>query len=182
MPTAALSVATNPAIMYLKDMGLYIASTAAGLGAGQILNALHTFEMTFTKTYDDKRFANQTGTYDVSDRSITGFEIELALTLAKTDDTVGTGSETDAWFSNDAVDRYVRLDFVSQDIISGATPYSHRMDMPMRYYTREEGESSGNAVIILTGHAWYDPGTFAGFFKSTLVNGLHAAQLGSAGS
>ncbi len=182
VPTTGLDVDTNPALVYLKDMGLYIASTAAGLSGGQIMNALHTFELTITREVDDKRFANATQSFAVSDRSITGYSIELALTLAKTDDTVGLASESDAWFSDDAVDRYVRLDFVSTDIITGVTPYSWRMDMPMRYYTREEGESSGNAVIVLTGHAWYDPGTFDGFFKSTNVNTLSAAELGSAAS
>ena len=54
--------------------------------------------------------------------------------------------------------------------------------MPMRYYTREEGESGGNAVIVLTGHAFYDPDDFDGFFRSVIVNGLHAADLGSAAS
>ena len=182
VPTPGLAVDTNPAILYLKDMGLYIASTAAGLAAGQILNALHTFTMTITREYDDKRFANATQTYDVSDRSITGYAVELGLTLAKTDDTIGTGSESDAWFSDQSVDRYVRLDFISTEIISGATPFSWQVDMPLRYYTREHAESGGNAVIVLTGHAWYDPGTFAGFFKSTIKNGLHASQLGSAAS
>ena len=182
VPTPGLSVDTNPAIVYLKDMGLYIASTEAGLGAGQMLNALHTFALTITKEFDDKRFANETQNFNVSDRSITGFAVELALTLAKTDDTVGTGSETDAWFSNDAVDRYVRLKFDSLDITSGATTYAWTVDMPLRYYTREEGESSGNAVIVLTGHAWYDPADFTGFFRSTIVNTLSAAELGSAGS
>lgn len=182
VPTPGLSVDTNPALVYLKDMGLYIADTAAGLSGGQILNALHTFSMTITQENDDKRFADGTQSFDVSDRSRTGYAVELALTLAKTADTIGTGSESDAWFSDDAVDRYVRLDFVSTKIISGSTPYSWRVDMPLRYYTREHGESSGNAIIVLTGHAWYDPGTFAGFFKSTIKNGLHAANLGSAAS
>ena len=118
----------------------------------------------------------------MSDRSITGFAVEVALTLAQTDDTVGTGSESDAWFSDDAVDRYLGLRFISTDIISGATPYSWAVTMPLRYYTREWGESAGNSVIILTGHAWYDPDDFDGFFKSVNVNGLHASQLGSAAS
>lgn len=182
VPTPGLDVDTNPAVVYLKDMGLYIASTYAGIAAGQILNALHTFTMTITKTYDDKRFANATQSFDVSDRSVTGFAVELAMTLAKTSDTIGTGSESDAWFSDAAVDRYARLDFISTEIISGATPYSWQVDMPLRYYTREHGESSGNAIIVLTGHAWYDPGTFDGFFKSTIKNALHAAELGSAAS
>jgi len=185
VPTASLNVDKNPALVYLKDMGLYIASTTAGIAAGQILNALHTFALTFTVERDDKRFANESQSFDVSDRSRTGVAIELALTLAKTDDTVGTGSETDAWFSDDAVDRYVRLHFLSLKNISGSTKYEWTLDMPMRYYTREEGDSAGNAVIVLTGHAFYDPTDFFsgdGFFKSVLKCGLHASELGSAAS
>lgn len=185
VPTAALAVDTNPALVYLKDMGLYIASTYAGLAAGQIMNALHTFQMTIAAERDDKRFANEAQSFDVSDRSVTGFSVELALTLAKTDDTVGTGSETDAWFSDTAVDRFVRLHFLSLVNISGTTKYEWTVDMPMRYYTREEGESSGNSVIVLTGHAFYTPSDFAsgdGFFKSVVKNGLHASELGSAAS
>lgn len=182
VPTPSLDVDQNPALVYLKDMGLYIASTQAGLSGGQILNALHTFALTISQENDDKRFANATQSFDVSDRSRTGYAVELALTLAKTDDTVGTGSETDAWFSDDAVDRYIRLDFVSTKIISGATPYSWRVDMPMRYYTRTEADSAGNAVIVLTAHAFYDSDELAGFFKSIVKNSLHAADLGSAAS
>ena len=68
------------------------------------------------------------------------------------------------------------------ELISGATPYSWVADMPMRYYTRTEGDSAGNAVVVLEGHAFYDSGSFDGFFKSTIKNGLHAADLGSAAS
>lgn len=182
VPTPGLSVETNPALVYGKDMGLYIASTEAGLGAGQVSNALHTFEITFTREWDDKRFFNASQSFDVSDRSITGYAIEWALTLAKTADTVGTGSESDAWFSDDAVDRYIRLQFTSTQIITGATPYSWRLEGPIRYYTREEGESAGNTVIVLTGHSWYDPDDFDGFFRSSVVNTLTAAELGSAAS
>jgi hypothetical protein len=181
VPTA-LDVDPNEAIVYLKDMGIYIASTRAGLGAAQITNALHTFAMTISQANDDKRFADATQTFDVSDRSRTGYAVELALTFAKTDDTVGTGSETDAWFSDQAVDRYVRLAFTSTVMISGATPYSWIVEMPMRYYTRTEGESGGNAVIVLTGHAFYDPDEFDGFFSSVIKNSLHASDLGSAAS
>jgi hypothetical protein len=67
-------------------------------------------------------------------------------------------------------------------MISGATPYSWQVDMPMRYYTRVHGDSGGNATIVLEGHAFYDSSTFDGFFKSTAKNALHAADLGSAGS
>jgi hypothetical protein len=180
--TTTLDVDGNEAIVYGKDLSIYIASTAAGLGAGQVTNALHGGTVTITQSNDDKRFANGTQTFDVSDRSRTGYTVEYALTFAKTSDIIGTGSESDAWFSDTAVDRYIRLDFVSPDIISGATPYSWKIDSPIRYYTRTHGESAGNATVVLTGHAFYDSGTFDGFFESTLKNSLHAADLGSAAS
>ncbi len=182
VPTTGLDVEDNPPLVYLKDMGLFIASTQAGLSGGQVMNALHTFSMTISQENDDKRFANSTQTFDVSDRSRTGYSVELAMTLAKTSDTVGTGSESDAWFSDQAVDRYIRLAFISTVMVSGATPYSWTPEFPARYYTRTEADSAGNAVIVLTAHAWYDADEFDGFFKSVCVNSLHASQLGSAGS
>lgn len=182
IPTADLDVESNPPLVYLKDMGIYIASSAAGLAAGQVTNALHTFEMTISQENDDKRFANAAQTFDVSDRSRTGYAVVLNATWAKTSDIIGTGSETDAWFSDDAVDRYIRLDFTSLRNISGSTKYSWRVDMPMRYYTRTEGDSAGNATVVLEAHAFYDSGSFDGFFKSIIKNSLHAADLGSAAS
>jgi hypothetical protein len=182
VPTASLDVESDPALVYLKDMSIYLASTAAGLAAGQVSDALHSFELVIAQTNDDKRFANGTQTFDVSDRSRTGYTVTLTASWAKTSDIIGTGSETDAWFSDTAVDRYCRLDFISTKIIAGATPFSWLSDMPMRYYTRTEGDSGGNAIVVLEGHAFYDSGTFDGFFKSTVKNNLHAVDLGSAGS
>jgi hypothetical protein len=54
--------------------------------------------------------------------------------------------------------------------------------MPMRYYTRTEGESGQNSTIILTGHAFYDPDDLDGVFESVIVNTLTEAELGDAGS
>jgi len=182
VPTTGLDVELDPALVYLKDMAIYIASTAAGLSDGQVSDALHSYEMVIAQTNDDKRFANGAQTFDVNDRSRTGYSVTLTCSWAKTSDIIGTGSETDAWFSDTAVNRYVRLTFTSTKIISGATPYSWTMDMPMRYYTRTEGDSGGNAIVVLEGHAFYDSGTFDGFFKTTVKNNLHAADLGSASS
>lgn len=182
VPTPSLDVEGNPVLVYLKDMKIYIDDTSGALGGTWIENALHTFSLTISQENDDKRFANGTQTFDVSDRSRVGYAVELACTFAKTDDTVGTGSESDAWFSDDAVDRYIRLDFISPTFVTGSTPYSWQMDLPARYYTRTEADSAGNAVIVLTAHAFYDSGTFDGFFKSTEVCALTAAELGSAGT
>ena len=54
--------------------------------------------------------------------------------------------------------------------------------MPMRYYTRTEGEVGGNSVIVLTGHAFYDPTDLDGVFTSEVVNTLADADLGTIGS
>jgi len=60
--------------------------------------------------------------------------------------------------------------------------------MPMRYYTRAEGEIGGNTTVVLTGHAFYNPnepgsGTNAvPVFESTIVNTLAEVDLGVAGS
>jgi hypothetical protein len=182
IPTAGLVVETDPALVYLKDMGIYIASTAAGLGAGQVSDALHSFEMTISQQNDDKRFANATQSFDVSERSRTGYDVSLACSFAKTSDIVGLGSESDAWFSETSIRRYIRLSFISLVMISGVTPYSWLVDQAMRYYTRTEADQAGNAIVVLTARASYDPGTFDAFFKSTIKNSLHAANLGSAGS
>ncbi len=178
VPTPDLAVDVNPAYIYLKDMGLYIADNVAGLGAGLIDNALHNFVMTITKVVDQKRFANADQSFDIDAYGVTGFNIDLALTLAKTDDTVGTGSEADAWFSDDAVDRYARLAFTGLTFVGGSTPYSWVMEMPLRYYTRDDGESGGNTTVTLTGHAFYDPDDFDGFFSSVLTTSLTEAELG----
>ena len=182
VPTPALAVAVNDAVVYLKDIGIYIASTEAGLAAGQILDALHTFTLRFTHEPDQKRFANGDQSFDLDAYGAGPITVELEATFAKTDDTVGTGSESDAWMSDQAVDRYVRLASTSTVMAEGATPYSWISAMPMRYYTREEGEINGNTTIVLTGRAFYDPVDFAGYFTSDIVNTLTEEDLGVIGS
>ena len=101
--------------------------------------------------------------------------VELACTFAKTADTVGTGCESDAWMSDDAVNRYVRLSAESTAEASAAVPYSWVMDLPLRYYTREEGEMDGNTTIVLTGRTFLDD-TLDHAFSTTVVNTLAARQ------
>jgi hypothetical protein len=176
---ADLSVAIDDVVVYLKDAKIYIASSTAGLGAGQISDALHTFTLRVTQETDIKRFANGTQSFDASDYGRGKRSIELECTFAKTSDIVGTGSESDAWMSDSAVNRYVRVAFESVALASTTpdVPYSWEFSMPMRYYTRTEGAIGGNSTVILTGHAFYDADDFDGAFASTVVNTLAAAAL-----
>ena len=97
-------------------------------------------------------------------------------------DTVGTGSESDKWMSDQAVNRFLGMQFLSTVVAeSPSTYYGWDIALPARYYTRTEGESSQNSVIVLNAHAFYDPDEDF-VFTSELVNTLTEAELGALGS
>lgn len=179
----ALTVDAHAIPVYLKDMSLFIDSVAANIGDTQILDALHGFTLRCSQEIDRKRFSNGTQQFEVNGYGRGARALELELTLAKTADTVGTGSESDAWMSDDAVDRFVRLEFIStafaQTAGSPDVPYSWRIDLPMRYYTRAEGEQGGNTTVVLTGHAFFDDDTLNFAIESTLVNTLALTSFAS---
>jgi hypothetical protein len=185
VPTPALSVDPTAVLVYLKDMSLYIADDPDDLFApgSKVSDALHTFVMRGTQEIDQKRFANGTQTFDISAYGPGTRGLEFEGTYAKTADTVGLLSESDKWLSDQAVNRYIGLDFVCTVLAeSPSTFYSWRVIMPARYYTREEGDIGGNTTVILNAHAFYDPTDFEGVFSSVVVNTLTEAVLGEAGS
>jgi len=183
VPTVGLAVDTSGAKVYGKDTAIYIASTVAGLGAGQVSDALYTATLRFSGDFDLKRWMNGSQNFDIDEIVRASRAIEVELTFAKTSDIVGTGSESDAWMSDDAVNRYLRLITTSTTLISGtAVPYKWTQTMPIRYYTREEGEIGGNTTVILTGHAFYDPDDFDGVYTSAVVCDMTNADLGATGS
>ena len=175
VPTTGLSVATDDAVVYLKDGAIYIADTVAGLAAGKVEDALHEFTLRISREIDQKRWANGDQSFDIDAYGHGPRTIELECTFAKTSDIVGTGSESDHWMSDEAVNRYVRLVFESTVIAepgSDDVPYSWTVTMPLRYYTRTEGEIGGNTTVVLTGRAFYDPDDLDGVFVSEVVNTL----------
>lgn len=172
-----LDVDPNEAMVYLKDGGIYISDDPYDLEYSQISDALHSFVLRISGDLDQKRFANQSQSFDVQGYGRASRAFELECTFAKTADTVGTGSESDDWMSDDSVDRFVRLYFESTTEAQSGIPNSWEVIMPMRYYTRAEGESGGNTTVILTGHGFYDPDSFGGVFRSTVVNTLATASL-----
>ncbi len=190
VPTSGLTVAVNDVYLYLKDGAIFIASDPSDIfnDANMIRHALHTFTLRGTQEVDLKRFAELTQTFDISDYGPGARAIELEATWAKTEDTVGLGSESDAWTSNVAINRYVGIRFLSTALTepgSGSDPYSMDITFPMRYYTRTETEVGGNTAIVLTGHAFddeADSGSFGGVFHAVIVNTLSEAELGLIGS
>jgi hypothetical protein len=182
VPTA-LDVPIDEAVVYLKDGAIAIASDPADLGTSQISDALHNFTLRVNKTLDLKRWANGDQSFDIDDYGVGSRVMELECTFSKTSDIVGTGSESDAWMSDSSVNRFVQFTFTSTALASTTpdVPYSWVFSMPMRYYTRTEGESGGNTTVTLTGHAFLDPSTsstaFGGAFKSVVTCDLVAADL-----
>jgi len=183
VPTVGLSVDTTGAKIYAKDTAIYIASSVAGLGAGQVSDALYTATLRFGGDFDLKRWMNGAQNFDINEIVRASRSIEVEMTFAKTSDIVGTGSESDAWMSDDAVNRYLRLITTSTTLIPGtAVPYKWTQTMPIRYYTRTEGEIGGNTTVVLTGHAFYDPVDFTGVYTSAVVCDMTNADLGATGS
>jgi len=182
VPTPDLALDIEGTIVYLKDMKIAIASDPGDLGTSQVVDALHSFALNLGQAVDQKRFANGSQNFDIDAYGPGARTIDLACTFAKTADTVGVGSESDAWMSDQAVNRYVRLTFTSTVMTTGATPYSWIVEFPMRYYTREEGEQGGNTTVVLTGHAFFDAIEFEGVFDTTVVCTLGEAELGDVAS
>lgn len=179
VPTAALTVDSTGVPVYFGNGILSIDSAFGDIGTTPIADALHTFNLSITHTLDVKRLANGTG-FDVAGYGRGGYMVELECQFAKTDDTVGVGSESDAWFSETAIERFVELDFQStafaQTEGSPDVPYSWNIRMPLRYYTRVDGAIGNNTTVTLMGRAYYDADlTYA--FQSTVVNTLATAGL-----
>ena len=181
VPTS-LTVDSAGIPVYLKDMSLFIDSAAGSIGSTQILDALHSFRLRATQEVDDKRFANGAQEFEINGHGHGARTVELSMVFAKTADTVGTGSESDAWHSDEAVNRYVRLSFEStafaQTAGSPDIPYSMVIDMPLRYYTRTDGEIGGNTTVELLGRGFYDA-TLTTALDATIVNQLTEAEFSS---
>lgn len=175
VPTAGLSVDSTPSYIELGDCELFINDSAASIGTTKISDALHSMELTITNNYDLKSFANGSNTkYQIHSIGRGEQEITLALQFAKTSDTVGTGSEADDWFSSDPVKRFVELRFTRNEIITGSTPYSMSIKLPMVYTTRTDGEIGGNTTVTLTGTGLYDA-TLGYAINATVVCALTSA-------
>lgn len=170
VPTPDLAVDKAGVPVYLKDCTISIGDDPDYLTP--ILRAVHSFTFRGSQEIDEKRWADGDQSWDADELVPGKRSLELELTLAKTDDTVGTGSESDHWMSDVSVNRYIKFSFESLAEAQSGINYSWENTMPMRYYTRAEGEVGQNSVIILTAHAFFDPDDFDGVLDATIVNKL----------
>ena len=157
VPSIADRPDENPTRVYLKDGEVFIDSDASGIGGTQLAMGLHKFNLALTQEVDEKRYVDGTQSFAVEQYGRGTTRINLACTYAKTADTVGVGSESDAWSADDPISRYFRFRFESTVMAeSPSTPYSWEFSMPARYFQREHAEIGNNAVVILTAEAYLD--------------------------
>jgi hypothetical protein len=179
IPTV-LDVEPNEAIVYMADLFVSLASSPYDIGyASRIENALHQFTFRGTKTLDRKEFANGDHSFDVDAWGTAAVALELEATWAKTADIIGTGSESDAWMSTQSVDRYAGITAETDPAKVAAdtgVPYLWDTSLPMRYYTRTEGDMGGNATVVLLGHGFADLNHTIGPVTSEVVNTLADAD------
>lgn len=177
VPTA-LAVEPNEVIVYGKDTAIYIASDAydVNYSGALVADALHTVTLRGSREIDEKRYLDGDGTFDVDAFATAARTIELEAQWAKTADIVGEGSETDAWFSTTAVDRYIRLAVEATEEADTGVPYSWDSTMPMRYYTSSHTDSGGNATETLVAKAFYDPVNDVPVYSGEVVNTLADAS------
>jgi len=168
---------TDPVQIYLKDASVFIDSDASDIGSTQVSDSLHKFTLRGTQEIDKKYYVNGSQTFAPQAYGRGRVGIEIDLIYAKTPDTVGVGSESDAWSSNQSVPRFLTVSFESLVEADTAVPYSWLFSMPLRYYTRTEGNIGGNSTVQLTGHAFFEPTVLAYPFYSELVNTLIDADL-----
>ena len=174
--------AANEAVVYGKDLAIYIADNEAGLGAGQILHALYGGVIRWSGDLDLKRYADGDQSFDVDEVVRASRLLEWEFRFAKTTDIVGLTSESDHWMAEQAVDRYLRLKFTSLVEAQSGIPFSWQLTTPIRYRTRTEDAEGGNSVVVLTGQSWYDSEDLEAVLQSVLINTLTEAELGEAGS
>ena len=160
VPTPGLAVSVDDVLVYLKDGGIYIGDTPDALECNQIIDALYSFTLSTEQEIDQKRFANAAQTFDTA-YGPGARNIELEATWAKTADTVGTGSESDHWMSDEAVNRYIRI--IATSTVLAQTPgtfYKRTLrcrcaTTPARKANRWQHDGHSNA------HAFYDPRTWS---------------------
>jgi hypothetical protein len=167
----------DPTQIYLKDCSVYMDSDPSDIGGTQLTDSVHKFTLRGTQEIDKKWYVNGTQSFAPQNYGRGRRAIEIDMIYAKTEDTVGVGSESDAWSATTAVPRFLSVVFESQREADVGVPYSWRFSMPMRYYTRTEGNIGGNSTVQLTGHAFFEPDTLDYVFDTELVNTLLDADL-----
>lgn len=145
--TGALAVDGASVWAYAADTKVYIDSVAGSIGITPITDTLHEATLTVHHNTDVKRFANGSNArFKVNGYGRGERLVEVSMTFAKT---AAALTEFANFLNAAPQERFVVLDTTSRDIITGSTPYSHKVKFAGHWYVRTEVALGGNSAASL---------------------------------
>jgi hypothetical protein len=141
-PTGGLSVTESLPWVYGADTEVFVDSAFGSIGTTKWTDAIHTLELEISANNDIKRFANGSNTrFQAAGIGRGQREITLTLGVAKTTETIAAVQTLD-----DAPPAlsFIEIRTVSPEIITGSTPYSQTIRLPMRLVEAEPEEFGDN--------------------------------------
>lgn len=157
-PTGGLSVDQVPTWVYGADTEVYLDSVAASIGTTKLVDSVHRAEVQITANNDPKRFAMGSNTrFQITNFGRGQREIQVTIGVAKTAATIAERQSID-----DAPPpiKYIELRATSPVIITGSTPYSQSIRLPVQLRTATDVEFGENN----TGYEF----VYSGRYDSTL--------------
>jgi hypothetical protein len=169
--TGGLTADANPVWFYGTDTEIYLDTTAAAIGTTKLVDATHGATVNINNNLDKKRFANGSNTRF----QLAGFgrgKREITVTLV-VDKTTATVTEAQTIDDTPVPNRFIEIKTTSPEIITGSTPYSQSIRVPVRLDSRADTELNNNSTITLVYKGYYDS-TLLYPIKVVVVNTLAA--------
>jgi len=152
--TGGITPDTTPAWLYGGDTEVYLDTVYSSIGTTKLTDAVHAAGFSGNNNLDRKRFANGSNTRFQLAGVGRGERVgEIKLTLAKTTATIAMAQRLD---DEPVVTEFLELRTTSPEIITGATPFSQSIRVPVELIDRADGEMGGNSTIELTYRVKYD--------------------------
>jgi hypothetical protein len=153
-PTGGLTIDDTPQWVYGADTEVFLDTAFGSIGTTKVTDAIHGATLAINNNLDKKRFANGSNTrFQLAGYGRGPREITITLVVAKTAATVAERATLD---DTPVPNRYIELRTTSPEIITGSTPYSHSVRVPVRLISAEDGEIDNNTVITFTYRGFYD--------------------------
>jgi hypothetical protein len=161
----------TPQWVYGTDTEVYIDSTAGAIGTTKETDDIRGFTFRITNNLDQKRFANGSNTrFQLAGYGRGPREIEVELVREKTTRSIAERATLD---DEPVPSRYIELRTTSPEIITGSTPWSQSIRVPVRLISVEDGEIDNNDVLTFT---------YRGFYDSTLTYALRVVVVNTLSS
>lgn len=167
----ALSVDFEPTWVYAADTSVYVDSSAGGIGGTKIANAVHGLSVDFQNNLDVKSFLNGSNTRFQVDGYGRGLRANTTtFNFAKT---TASLQEVADWLNADPVERFLAIDTVAPDIVTGSTHYAHKIRFAGYWFTNtlDGAYGTANTTNQLVCMGFVDQ-TLTYPFQALVTNGL----------